>query len=52
VTGSGDLATAGLRYFAGERVPRHRIAGAALALGGAAIREAAAATWRRWAPSS
>jgi flavin-dependent dehydrogenase len=33
VTGSPDLAVAGMRYFAGERVPRLRLAGAALALG-------------------
>ncbi|APR83825.1 putative oxidoreductase [Minicystis rosea] len=39
VAGSRDLAIAGMRYFAGERVPRRRIAGAALALGGAAARE-------------
>lgn len=33
VAGSPDLAAAGLRYFAGERVPRRHLAGAALSLG-------------------
>ena len=33
VGGSRDLAIAGMRYFAGERVPRLRLAGAALWLG-------------------
>ena len=42
VAGSRDLATAGMHYFAGERVPRRRLAGAALALG-----VELAATWRR-----
>ncbi|MFT3773747.1 MAG: hypothetical protein QM820_50890 [Minicystis sp.] len=51
VSGSRDLAVAGLRYFAGERVPRRRLAGAALALGGAAAREWMALTSRRWALS-
>ena len=50
VTGSRDLSGAGLRYFAGERVPRRKLAGAALALGGAAAREWMAAT-SRWAAS-
>lgn len=50
VTGSRDLSAAGLRYFAGERVPRRKLAGAALALGGAAAREWMAAT-SRWAAS-
>jgi flavin-dependent dehydrogenase len=39
VAGSRHLAVAGLRYFAGDRVPRHRLAGAALDLGAAAARE-------------
>ena len=39
ITGSRDLSDAGLSYFAGERVSRRKLAGAALALGGAAARE-------------
>ena len=35
IAGSRDLALAGLGYFAGDRVPRIRLAGAALALAGA-----------------
>jgi flavin-dependent dehydrogenase len=40
VASSPDLAVLGARYFAGERVPRGRLARAALAFGGAAAREA------------
>jgi len=43
---SRDLALAGMRYFAGERVPRTRLASAALALGKIAL------TSSRSAPSS
>lgn len=50
VSGSRDLAAAGLRYFAGERVPRRRLAAAALDLAGAAALEYALTS--RWAPSS
>jgi menaquinone-9 beta-reductase len=38
VTGSKDLALAGIRYFAGERVPRRRLVRAALDLGRAIVR--------------
>lgn len=41
VAGSAELARAGMRYFAGERVPRGELAGAAAALFDAAAREAA-----------
>lgn len=43
---SRDLAVLGARYFAGERVPRRRVLGAALSFGGAAARELTS----RWAP--
>jgi flavin-dependent dehydrogenase len=38
VTSSSDLAHAGMRYFAGEHVPRRRLAGAAVDLGSALLR--------------
>ncbi len=52
VSGSRDLALAGLRYFAGERVPLRRLAGAALSLGGSIGGSIAAAITSRSAPSS
>jgi hypothetical protein len=36
VSESRDLATLGMRHFAGERVPRRKLVGAVLALGRAA----------------
>ncbi len=51
VSGSRDLALAGMRYFAGDRVPRLQLAGAAVSLGAAAARAGTEAISRRWAPS-
>lgn len=53
VSDSRDLALAGIRYFAGERVPLRRLAGAALTLGGSIARVVAARfATSRSAPSS
>jgi flavin-dependent dehydrogenase len=45
---SRDLALAGMRYFAGDHVPRHRLASAALSLG-AVLASAGIAATSRWA---
>jgi flavin-dependent dehydrogenase len=47
VSGSRNLAHAGMRYFAGERVPRADLAAAAIELGGAYAREWLGATSSR-----
>jgi flavin-dependent dehydrogenase len=52
VARSRDLALAGMRYFAGERVPRIRLAGAALALARTWAGDAIEASRRRGATSS
>ena len=50
VGSSPDLALAGMRYFAGDRVPRARLGSAAWTLGAVAARAGLAATSRRWPP--
>jgi flavin-dependent dehydrogenase len=52
VAGSRDLAIAGMRYFAGDRVPRRRLAGAALSLVEIVARAGVAAISGRTPPSS
>lgn len=50
VVRSHDLSLAGLHYFAGDHVPRARLAAAALALGREAAGDLLEATSRRWGP--
>jgi menaquinone-9 beta-reductase len=49
VTSSPDLAHAGMRYFAGEHVPRRRLAGAAVDLGRSLLRGLISSRpWQAW----